>query len=330
MEAAVAAWLKALDDVSGPRRLIIAFNPAAGGRTRYEALRRVATRLSDAIATTVETSVDGAYQARLREAIREVRATGPKPTIVVVGGDGAVSMTLGAMADPADAVIAVVPAGSGNDFADALGCAGVDHAIAAIQSGFVRDVDFGMVNGRRFVNCVGMGLDADVGALSARFRARGYPSKPSYYGAALVGLFMVKPVGVTVAVDGVQSRYERGVMVTVGNGDSYGGGFRGAPGALLDDGLLDAYVFTDIEGLPARLALMRRIRAGTHPGQPNVAAIRSPGVRILFDREVAMHVDGEISAVRHAEISVVPRGLRVIAAAVTSPVVRPGGSGRAS
>jgi diacylglycerol kinase (ATP) len=221
-------------------------------------------------------------------------------------------MAFNALEHPDDAAFAIVPSGSGNDFAAAVGVTDVDTAIDAIERGSIRSVDFGVVNGRRFANCVGMGLDAEVGALAARLRKRGYPAAPSYYAAALIGLFMVKTVGVRVDANGVVRRFDRGVMVTVGNGHSYGGGFRGAPNASIDDGMLDAYVFSDIEGVFARTALMQRIRAGSHVGAPNVASILASSLVVDFDRDVAMHVDGEILSVKRAEVTLVPGGLRVV------------------
>jgi diacylglycerol kinase (ATP) len=294
---------------------IVVFNPRAGRRRAHEALRQVTTRLDGKIATVIETSVDGTFGPHVRESVQIVRdEIGGRPVIIAIGGDGTLSMTLNALADAHDATLAVVPAGSGNDFAAAVGIPGIDAALDALERNAMRDVDFGIVNGRRFANCVGMGLDAEVGSLAARLRKRGYPPGPSYYAAALAGLFIVKPVGIRVASGGATHRFERGVMVTVGNGHSYGGGFRGAPGALLDDGALDAYVFSDVEGLLPRLALMQRIRAGTHAGAPNVLPMRTASLVVEFDREVAMHVDGELDVVRRADISVVARGLRVIGA----------------
>ena len=296
------------------RAFVVVFNPAAGKRGAHEALRQARTRLDADVAAIVETSIDGTFGPRLRASVRHAFGdTGARPVVVAVGGDGTLSMALNALHDPGDATLAVVPTGSGNDFAAALGCASVGSALDALERLHTRDVDFGVVNGQRFANCVGMGLDAEVGSLARSLRRRGYPPGPSYYAAALAGLFMVKPVGVSVEARGARHRFERGVMVTVGNGHSYGGGFRGAPDALLDDGALDAYVFSDVEWLPARLALMQRIRAGTHVRERNVLAIRSPALSVEFDRDVAMHVDGEIATVRRADITVTRAGLRVVA-----------------
>jgi diacylglycerol kinase (ATP) len=301
------------------RGFVVIFNPKAGRGRAYETLRLVTSRLDGRLAPVMETSLDGSFAPSLRERIRDVRsASGSAPVAVAVGGDGTVSMIVEAMRDLGDAIVAIVPAGAGNDLGAALGIADVAVALDALESGATRLIDVGTVSGRRFVNCVGMGLDAEVGALAARMRRRGYPPKPSYYAAALVGLFFVRPVGTTIDADGARRRFEDGVMVTVGNGPFYGGGFRGAPGAALDDGLLDVYAFSDINGFVARLALMKRIRAGTHPADANVTALRAGSFVIEFDREVAMHVDGETASVKRADFSVQGRALQVVTAAVTA------------
>jgi diacylglycerol kinase (ATP) len=301
------------------RGFVIVFNPHAGRGRAYETLREVTTSLDGRIAPVVETALDGTFGPTLRDRIRTIRGqTGMTPIALAVGGDGTLSLTLNGLRDPADAAIAVVPAGSGNDFAAAIGLHDVRSALLALETGAMRRIDLGLVNGRRFANCVGMGLDAEVGSLAFRFRSRGYPAGPSYYAAALVGLFLVKPVGITIESEGRRNRFDDGVMVTVGNGPLYGGGFRGAPNAMLDDGALDVYAFSNVDGIFRRLALMRRIRAGTHDAAPNVKLIRAASLIVEFDRAVAMHVDGETMSVRRAEIGLVPGGLEVVAPAKAS------------
>ena len=62
-------------------------------------------------------------------------------------------------------------------------------------------------------------------------------------------MFSVKPAGASVSTPEIALRFSDLVMLTVGNGPWYGGGFRGAPDARLDDGLLDCYAFRDVPGL---------------------------------------------------------------------------------
>jgi diacylglycerol kinase (ATP) len=294
------------------RGFVVVFNPKAGRGRGHEVLRLVTSRLDGRRAPVIETKLDETFGPGLRERVREIRGeTGMPPVVMVVGGDGTLSMVLNALDKPDETPLAIIPCGSGNDFADAIGATDIGRALGAIESEDHRRLDFGIVNGRRFANCVGMGLDAEVGALASRFRARGYPPRPSYYAAAVAGLLSVKPVGIAITAGDARYRFDDGVMVTVGNGPLYGGGFRGAPNAKMDDGTLDIYAFANVSGVVKRLALMQRIRAGTHPAYSNVTSIRAASLLVEFDRDVAMHVDGEITSVRRAKIDVVPGALLV-------------------
>jgi diacylglycerol kinase (ATP) len=294
------------------RGFVLVFNPMSGGRS-FEVLRRLTSRLDGRVAPVVKTTRDESFAPALRDALREVRLqTNSHPIVVAVGGDGTLSIALNAIGEPDDVPLAVVPAGSGNDFAAAIGCGTIDAAIDAVERGVVRRFDLGIVNGRRFANCVGMGLDAEVGAIAARLRGRGYPARASYFAGALAGLFAVKPVGIELRANGRDERFESGVLATVGNGPTYGGGFRGAPNARLDDGVFDVYVFSDVEGFLRRYRLMRRIQAGKHEGDPNVRFFRGGEFSLQFDREVAMHVDGELSTVSRADFRLIPGGMSIV------------------
>jgi diacylglycerol kinase family enzyme len=82
--------------------------------------------------------------------------------VVVGGGDGTLSSVVGAFAY-ADAVLGVLPLGTGNSFAQTLTVPGrLDAALDVIANGKVVDVDLGIVNGAYFANVVTIGLSADV------------------------------------------------------------------------------------------------------------------------------------------------------------------------
>lgn len=233
--------------------------------------------------------------------------------LVCVGGDGTLSLAFDALRHADDAVLAIVPCGSGNDFSSMLGIAPGRAAVETLRSGVARAIDYGTVNGKRFLNCVGIGLDAEVAAMAAQIRARGYAKGFSYYLAALRGLVSVRPIGATLESSTACARFEDLVMITIGNGKWYGGGFMGAPDARLDDGVFDCFAFRDVAGVGKRLALMQRIRRGAHAAEPNVTAFRAQRINVAFDRSVAMHVDGEIMRTQRAEIAIVPLGARVLA-----------------
>src|SRR5579864_8497798 len=139
-KAAVRAWRNPLRSMADQRAAVVVFNPAAGRRGAHEALRAVTTRLDGKIAAVLETSLADGFDLRMRDAIRDVFAAGERPTLIAVGGDGTLSIVLNALADPSAVTLAVVPVGSGNDFATALGIENIDAAIGAIDRGASRPV----------------------------------------------------------------------------------------------------------------------------------------------------------------------------------------------
>jgi diacylglycerol kinase family enzyme len=154
-----------------------------------------------------------------------------------------------------------------------------------------------------------MGLDGEIARIASNIRARGLARGLSYYVAALLGLWRVRPVGAQIESPAFTGRMDDLLMLTVGNGPWYGGGYRGAPKAQLNDSLLDCYAFANLSGGFRRLALMQLIRRGRHLAHPVVTSLLTHTLDVTFDREIAMHVDGELTAASSAHITLVPRGL---------------------
>jgi YegS/Rv2252/BmrU family lipid kinase len=298
------------------RPYVIVANRWAGSGKAHGLVGAVKAVLGRAPSAIIEPDLTPAFAERLNDALSRTMQSSPAalpPLLVCIGGDGTLSLAFDAVREPSAMVLAAIPCGSGNDFALTLGIRSRAHALDLLRHGDVRRIDFGTVAGRRFLNCVGMGLDAEVAVMAARIRARGLAKGFSYYLAALRSLLSIKPVGATVRTTALTARFDDLVMLTIGNGAWYGGGFRGAPDARLDDGMLDCYAFRDVPGLLRRLTLMQRIRAGVHPGEPNVTALRTDRLTVAFDRAVAMHVDGELGQIQEASIAIVPGGATILA-----------------
>jgi diacylglycerol kinase (ATP) len=98
--------------------------------------------------------------------------------------------------------------------------------------------------------------------------------------------------------------------VAVANGPSYGGGMRVCPDALLDDGLLDVLVLSEIS-IPAFLHVFPRVFAGTHVRHPAVEVLRGRRVRLVAKGVVA-YADGERVGPLPLTCAVVPGALRVL------------------
>jgi len=301
------------------RGYVVVFNPKAGGRA-HEVLRGLRSRLDGRATAIVETTLDDSFGPRLREWIAQIRVdSAADPIVVAVGGDGTLSMLVNALEDPARTPIAVVPAGSGNDFAAAIGCSTPARAMDAIDAESIAAFDLGSVDGQRFLNSVGFGLHAEIARRAQGMRRRGYPPAASYYASALASLVSVRPMRASVTADGDCRRYDDAVMITANNGPTYGAGFLGAPGARFDDGLIDAYVFRDVAGFGRRLRLVNVVRAGKHAAEDNVIAVRARSLLLEFDQPVPIQVDGETGVTQRSQITLLPRGVLVVTSVGPSP-----------
>jgi diacylglycerol kinase family enzyme len=234
--------------------------------------------------------------------------------IVAVGGDGslhAVVARLWARSELADAVVGVVPCGTGNDFAR-----GVDvplEPIAAAEriiAGRRRALDLLVdEHGDVVVNAVHAGLGAVAAeraeGLKDRLGAAAYP-----VGAVLEGV-RADGWALTVSVDGVPLALpgDRVLMVGVGNGPSIGGGTLLCPGADPGDGVLDVMV-SCATGPAARVAFGNDLRTASHVDRDDVVTARAAAVEIAGE-PVAHDADGELSD------EVARRSYRVLAGAWT-------------
>ncbi|MEU4659573.1 diacylglycerol kinase family protein [Streptomyces sp. NPDC023723] len=288
------------------RQFTAVVNPAAGG---VAALHRVAALLRAAGAgLETEPSRSLAHAGRL------ARAAGRRGrTVLAVGGDGITGAVGGALSGTGT-LFGLVPAGRGNDFARALGLPADPAALARLLlHGAPRPVDTVELTSAVHDRTVVLGsVYAGVDALANRHanRARLLRGTASYYAGALRAVAGWRPAGYRVTVDG-ETHLCRGYTVVAANSGYYGSGRRIAPGARLDDGLLDVVM---IRHTPRRLffALMRELDAGTHVHRPQVRVLRGREIRIEADRSVPYGADGEVDAALPVTARVLPGALRVL------------------
>ncbi len=246
------------------------------------------------------------------------RIGGTARIVVAVGGDGTVNQTVNA-ARAHDVLLGVLPTGTGNDFAHQLGVSRLRTAIATLRTGVERRFDVaevsilesdGSVRTRRFINTMGIGFDAAVGA---RARNHGGSGILPYLAAVLHELRVWKGVDARITHDGVVRELPL-FLATVGNGRRSGGGFLLTPDALPDDGLLDLCVARDMPRSRV-LRVLPRTFNGSHLAAPEVETARATSFSIELAAPLALHLDGEImstDAIR-IDVRVVSGAQRVLA-----------------
>lgn len=236
---------------------------------------------------------------------------------LIFGGDGTIHRHLPQLHQQKIPVL-VVPAGSGNDFAKAMGIRSMEIALRAWQQFLadgrnVREIDLGVIraDGQEILFCcvAGVGMDAEANARANRM-PQWLKSRGGYVLAALQSLVAFKPVEMSVKT---AQREIRGpaFFIAVGNAHRYGGGMKVTPRALPDDGLLDICVVSKLNKLKL-LCWVPTIFFGGHLRLKQVEYLQAGQVRIETERELELYADGDLACKTPVEIGVIRRALRVI------------------
>ena len=286
-------------------RLALVVNPTSGqGRARSTADAVAAQLRAGGTEVEVLIGADGADALRLCHAAVADGFDG----LVAVGGDGMAHLALQACAGTATG-LGIVPTGTGNDLANALGMPRRDptRSAALLLSAPARQVDAVRVGDGWYACVLGAGFDGAVNDRANRMRwPRG---RRRYDLAVLAELPTYRPDRYRLVLDGVVRAVDA-LLIAVGNAPSYGGGMRVCPNADLTDGLVDVVVV----GPMSRgrfLRLFPSVFKGTHVRDRAVTVMRAREVRIEGPPRT-VYADGEPVGVLPLTCSVVPGALRVL------------------
>jgi diacylglycerol kinase (ATP) len=269
------------------------------------------------------------HATRLTRQLAQAGAT----TVVAIGGDGTVNeVATGLLQLPKTArpALAVLPLGSGDDFARGLGLSGISEnglhpqhlgfALAQLQQPHIHWLDAAEVHTQhdQCYSICGLGSGFDAAVAQAAGLAPGFLRGLARYGWGIAAVMLAS------IHQGAHWQHELQAVcdhTTVYNGPSllaacmlmpcYGGGFRVAPHAVADDGLLEVVVGGRFSRL-ATLGILPRFQQGKHLGHPEVFARRAKVIHISWDTDVLAHIDGEmLQPSREYRVSVLPQALPV-------------------
>jgi diacylglycerol kinase (ATP) len=236
---------------------------------------------------------------------------------LVFGGDGTVHRHLPQLHHHKTPTL-VVPTGSGNDFAKALGIRSVEIALRAWQQFCsdgknVKEIDLGVIkfgSQETLFCCVaGIGMDAEANARANRMPPW-LKSRGGYVLAALQSLIAFKPAAMNITAEGREIR-RSAFLIAVGNALSYGGGMKVTPQATLDDGLLDICLVSKMNKLKL-LCWVPTIFFGQHLRLKEVEYFQATQISIDADRKLDLYADGEYAGQTPVEIGLIRQGMRVI------------------
>jgi diacylglycerol kinase (ATP) len=272
-------------------------------------------------AETLATALGRKYQVEMLVTAGEGDAERAAATAVeagcdalfVAGGDGTLNEAMNGLvsANALDRVaVGVIPLGTGNDFATALGIPPeVETALDVLRQGCERRVDLGDVNGRVFVNTSGGGFVAEV-SVATTPQLKTIAGRLAYFIGGAQALMEFDPVGALITIEPDRRRWDLDLYAfAVCNSRLIGGGRLIAPDAIIDDGRLDVCLIESMGALEFA-ALARKVAGGDHVNDPRVIYTQAESVHIELDRDVKINTDGEVFEARQCDYRVLPHAAR--------------------
>jgi diacylglycerol kinase (ATP) len=292
--------------------LVVVANPAAGHGRAGRLIGKVTTALHRLrLPHEIRISESGPDVERLAR----VAAEGGTKIVAALGGDGTVSMAANGLLGTG-AALAALPAGTGDDFAKAIGAGKLNDAIELLADPKTADLDVievttGAVK-RCFINIAGAGFDSEVNetanGMTVKLGATG-----TYIVALLKTLSRYSPAAFMIQVGDERIELDA-MLVEIGSGRWTGGGMKVLPDAVMNDGILDVCI---VEAL-SKLAFLRafpRVFLGSHATHPKVRMRTGTRVQVEANRRVLVYADGELVGPLPAVFEVRPAALPVVVGA---------------
>jgi len=253
--------------------------------------------------------------------------------ILLFGGDGTIHRHLGQLVELGLPVL-IVPVGSGNDFARALGLRRVRDSLATwrvfcANQANIRAIDLGVISPladaggapaphgltHYFCSVAGIGLDAEV-ARRANALPRWLRGHGGYAVTLLPTMFRFAPLPMNILTvdeaDHLMTRSSQPTLLAAfANTSTYGGGMKIAPHARMDDGQLDVCVIGGVD--PFKFACMfPTVYFGRHLRIKEVQYFQAARLRVETEKPLDVYADGEYVCRTPVEVSVRPRVMKVL------------------
>lgn len=238
---------------------------------------------------------------------RELTQRGERD-IVAMGGDGTVNEVLNGLVDPGKVNLGLIPCGSGNDFAAAIGIpAKPDGALEVLLKEQPKYTDYMECSGVRGLNVIGAGIDVEV--LKRCYKAKFLKGSLNYFVSLIVSLIKFRFYRFNAKMNGKSADHE-GLIVCACNGKRFGGGISICPEAAYDDGMLDVVMVENVTK-PMIPGALVRLMMGKILKWKHTVHERAPQLEAVFTPVATIQVDGELYENLPFDVRVVHKKLKM-------------------
>lgn len=222
-----------------------------------------------------------------------------KNIIYSVGGDGTLNEVLNGIVGTKN-LLGVIPAGSGNDFYKTLSKIDEEYPV----------IDIGKVNDRYFINIISIGIDAEVANNVSLMKKRKVPTNQIYNASLIYTFFKYKYKDIELSIDEKEQKKGKCTILTICNGQVYGGGYKIAPSAKLTDGYFDVY-YVEKVNKPHLPSLINMLKQGIHEKHNKVHKSQATKIKFKCDKELVCNIDGEIMTAKKFNVKIIPNAITI-------------------
>lgn len=291
------------------KRARIIYNPTSGRETMKKRLPAILEKLEKAGYETSCHATTGAGDATRAASLAADRGF---DLVIAAGGDGTIYEVVNGLADkPQRPILGIIPAGTTNDFARALGISrDIDKACNILTEGIVKEVDLGKVNQQYFINIAGGGTLTEL-TYEVPSKLKTVLGQLAYYMKGIEKLVLLKPT--KIRIESKEKVIDEEIMMfLVANSHSVGGFEKLAPQANLHDGFFDVLVIRKTS-IPEFIMLATQAVRGEHIHDPRVLYFQSSELIVTSDKkDVQINLDGEFGGHLPCHFKIMHQHLRIL------------------
>jgi diacylglycerol kinase (ATP) len=228
--------------------------------------------------------------------------------VIAIGGDGTINEVAKSLIH-SNVKFGIVPMGSGNGLARFLKIPlKPKKALAVVKKNNIFCMDTIKMNQEYFVNMAGLGFDALISHLFANYGKRGFIS---YLKLIIREFFRYQNDNYKLLIDG-KSYSSNAFLISFANSSQFGNGAHIAPLAEINDGLIDICILKKFPWWKTILITILLYSKGLAKSE-YYQVIKTPSLKILNDRELKAHVDGDpVIFSSDIDIEIIPLSLQII------------------